>query len=632
MYSYAKRMTDRVRSWRRLLGVLAFFLAVMWGSAAQAQAQAPDCGQAAVRGTAPDSWQTYCWLDLAGYDDAAARSGAGQNLSFALPDGSILRFNVRVTGGSGRAYNAVTAPSWSGAAVGNTAFIGIPGRPVLYTASAGTRTITLSGITLIPPAGATASIYSFIVADGESSNQGESLRLTTNGGQWQLLDTVPPISGSNFPGISGVGSASVEITGRSGTVGAHILGSSSPSSVNVQTVAGGLQGIMFAVRFASIRLQKAIIGSRVSASDQFRYEIVANGTGAVIASGTTSGSGSGPFSIPPLVMSAGVPMTLRETMAPGSASTLGQYASRLTCVNTEGPTRSSLPNDVAATSFNLGELQFGEALVCTFTNGALPRLRVRKALDGDRRFRDDQFTVRIMQGETVIAASTTTGSVEDLDGGDTGLVQLEVGQSYAVDEIAAGTANLGNYDAELDCSNATSSSGTSLPDTLPGIVVPQIGDVITCVIINEALDTAVLEVEKSSTVISDPVNGAVDPKAIPGAIVEYTIEVRNVGRSRVDRDTISITDFMPEGMAFATGTPITFVDGDRSSRLDPFDPATMVGFSSQPDGTGPFDYTPTGSFDPNVRAIRISPEGRMERARSGTVQPSFSIRFRARVE
>ena len=31
-------------------------------------------------------------------------------------------------------------------------------------------------------------------------------------------------------------------------------------------------------------------------------------------------------------------------------------------------------------------------------------------------------------------------------------------------------------------------------------------------------------------------------------------------------------------------------------------------------------------------AVRITPAGRMERASSGTSQPSFTIRFRARVE
>ncbi|WP_197273842.1 CshA/CshB family fibrillar adhesin-related protein [Porphyrobacter sp. AAP60] len=610
------------------MAALLLATGMIWATSAQAQ----NCGQAATQGTAPPSWQTYCWLNLTNYNDVTARSASGQNLTFALPDGSTLTFNARVTGGTTTAYNSATAPSWTGAAIGNTAFIGIPGRPVLYTAAAGTRTITLSGITITPPAGATASVFSFIVADAESSNQSESLTMTTNGASWQLLDTVPPVNGAAFPLIAGLGSSTVTINGVAGTVGAHVLGSNSPTNITVQTVAGGLQGVMFAVRFASIRLQKSLVGTRVSASDQFRYEVISNATNTVISGGTTSGSGGGPFTGPPVVMSAGVPVTIRETMAAGSTSVLSQYSSTLTCVNIAGPTRSSLPNNLAVTSFNLGMLQFGEALVCTFTNGARPRLQLRKVLDGDRRFTGDQFTVRIMQGQTVIAASTTTGTGGTVNLGDTGLVTLQAGQSYSIDEIAAGTANLGNYDSMLSCSNATTGTGTTLPTALPGVIVPSVGDTITCVITNERRNTAVLVIDKTSQIISDPVNGTSNPKAIPGAVIEYAVTVRNAGRMRVDANSIVIIDAMPSGMAFAAGTPITFNDGSPASGLSAFNQSTMVSFSSQPGGQGPFNYTPTGAFDQAVRGIRITPAGRMERSSSGTDQPSFTVRFRARVE
>ena len=621
-------MGNSVRTLGRLLAALLLAAGMMWATSAQAQ----NCGQATTQGTAPASWQTYCWLNLTNYNDATARSTSGQNLTFALPDGSTLTFNARVTGGTTTAYNSATAPSWTGAAIGNTAFIGIPGRPVLYTAAPGTRTIALSGITIVPPAGATASVFSFIVADAESSNQSESLTMTTNGAPWQLLDTVPPVSGSTFPLIAGLGSSTVNINGVSGTVGAHVLGSNSPTNITVQTVAGGLQGVMFAVRFASIRLQKSVVGARISASDQFRYEVVSNVTNTAILAGTTSGSGGGTFTVPPIVMSAGVPVTIRETMAAGSASVLSQYSSTLTCVNIAGPTRSSLPNNLAVTSFNLGVLQFGEALVCTFTNGALPRLQLRKVLDGARRFSGDQFTVRIMQDQTVIAASTTSGAGGAVDLGDTGMVTLQTGQSYSIDEIAAGTANLGNYTSTLSCSNAATGAGTTLPTALPGSIIPGVGDTITCVITNQRLNTAVLEIDKTSQIISDPVNGTSNPKAIPGALIEYAIRIRNAGRERVDSNSIVIVDAMPPGMAFAVGIPIAFTDGSPSSGLSAFNQNTMVSYSSQPDGLGPFDYTPTGAFDEAVRGIRITPTGRMRGASSGASQPSFTISFMARVE
>lgn len=627
-FSYAGRMVGGWKVLRRLIAAMLLVGGLLWSPAAQAQ----NCAQAATQGTAPASWETYCWLNLANYNDATARSASGQNLSFTLPDGSTLTFNARVTG-TGTAYNAVTAPSWSGSAVGNSAFIGIPGRPVLYTASAGTRTITLSNIAVTPPAGGGATVYSFVVADAESTNDGESLRFTTNGGSWQLLDSVPPISGSTMPPISGVGTGTVNIAGASGTVGAYIVGSNSPTTVTVQTQAGGLQGVMFAIRFASIQLRTQILGSRISAADQFTYQIAATTTSATLAEGTTSGSGSGPFSISPLTLSASLPLTLRLNMAAGSANALSAYAATLTCVNTAGATRSDLPTDLATTSVSIGQLQFGEALVCTFSAGGPPRLRLRKLLGGGgRRFSTDQFTVRIMDDTTVVASSTTTGSGGTVNAGDTGLVTVAASRPYTLDEIAAGTTTLGNYTAALACSNATSGSSTVLPTTVGGSITLRPGDTVTCSITNTRRSIAVLIVEKTSTVISDPVNGTTNPKLIPGAIVEYAITVRNAGTGRPDTASITITDIMPPEMAFATGTPVTFTNGSPTSGLSTFDAATMVRYSSAAGGADPYTYTPSGSFDPNVRGIRIIPAGRMAAAGSATSQPSFTIRFRAQVQ
>lgn len=629
MMSYVEIMFARRLDLRRLVALLLIVMGLAWSSTAQAQ----DCSEASSQGTAPASWQTYCWLNLATFNDSIARSAAGQNLTFTLPDGSVLSFNARVTGGTGTAYNAVTAPSWTGAAVGNSAFIGIPGRPVLYTASAGTRTIALSNINVTPAIGGSATVYSFVVADAESSNENEALRLSTNGAAWQLLDQVPPTSGSTFPSISGIGTGNVAITGTGGTVGAYIMGSNSPTSVTVETQAGGLQGVMIAIRFATIRLQSAIIGSRLNSADQFTYQIASTLTGAPLTSGTTSGSGSGPFSTPALNMSAGLAITLRETMAPGSVSTLAQYATTITCVNASGATRASLPNNLVATSVNIGQLEFGESLVCSFTNGSQPRLRLRKLLGpGGRRFSGDQFTIRIREGETVVASRTTTGTGGTVNNGDTGFVQLVSGSAYTLDEIAAGTASLANYTGGMACTNAVTGSTSVLPTTIGGTITPRPGDSVTCTITNTRSQTAELVIQKSSTVISDPVNGTSNPKLIPGAIVEYSITVRNVGVGSVDSSSIIITDIMPPEMAFVASTPVTFTNGSPVSGLSSFNAATMVRFSSAPGGAAPYSYTPVSAFDVNVRGIRITPAGTMSAATSGTNQPNFTIRFLARME
>ncbi len=628
MIGYPAGMVASRLDMRRLLATLLMICGLMWSAGTQAQ----DCSPAATQGTAPASWQTYCWLNLANYNETTARSASGQNLSFTLPDGSTLTFNARVTG-TNPAYNAVTAPSWSGSAVGNSAFIGIPGRPVLYTAQAGTSTIAITNITVTPPAGGGVTVYSFVVADGESSNDGEALRMSTNGGGWQLLDSVPPISGSTMPPISGAGSTNVNITGAPGTVGAYILGSNSPTSVTVETQAGGLQGVMFAIRFATIRLQAQILGTRVNSADQFSFQIASTATSATISSGTTSGTGTGPFSTAPLNMAAGIPVTLRLAMASGSSSALTAYSAILTCTNTSGTTRAALPNNLVTTSTDIGQLQFGESLVCTYALGAQPRLRVRKLLgSGGRRFDTDQFSVRIMNGTTVTASSTTTGTGGTVNAGDTTLTQVVTGTSYRVDEVAAGTAVLGNYTATIACTNATSGSTTTLPTTVGGTVTLRPGDAITCSITNTRRALAFLVTTKTSTVISDPVNGTTNPKLIPGAIVEYTITVRNTGTGTVDASSIVILDLMPAEMAFAVTTPVTFTNGTTASGLNTFNAATMVTYSQATGGLAPYTYTPTGTYDGRVTAIRIAPTGTMAAASSATAQPSFSIRFRAQVE
>jgi uncharacterized repeat protein (TIGR01451 family) len=628
MIGYPARMFETGSSLRRLMAVLLMICGLMWSAGAQAQ----NCSPAGSQGTAPASWQTYCWLNLTNYNDATARSASGQNLSFTLPDGSTLTFNARVTG-TNPAYNAVTAPSWVGAAVGNSAFLGIPGRPVLYSAQSGTSTIAITNISVTPPAGGGVTVYNFVVADAESSNDGEALRMSTNGGAWTLLDSVPPISGSTMPPISGVGSSNVTISGAPGTVGAYIIGSNSPTSVTVETQSGGLQGVMFAIRFATIRLQTSILGTRLSTSDQFTFQIASTGTGATVSSGTTSGTGNGPFSTAPLNMAAGIPITLRVAMAGGSTNALTAYSSILGCINTTGTTRAGLPSNMATTNTNIGQLEFGESLVCTFSLGAPPRLRVRKLLgSGGRRFSTDQFTVRVMSGTTVTASSTTTGTGGTINAGtgDTTLTVVNAAQGYTVDEVAAGTTVLGNYTAALSCTNATSGSTTPLPTTVGGAIILRPGDQITCSITNTRRTMALLLIEKTSTVISDPVNGTTDPKLIPGAVVEYAITVRNTGAGQVDASSVVVVDIMPAEMAYAVTTPVTFTNGTTPSGLS--FAASNVTFSQTAGGTTGFTYTPTGTFDGNVTGIRIAPTGTMAAASSGTAQPSFTVRFRAQVE
>ena len=66
-----------------------------------------------------------------------------------------------------------------------------------------------------------------------------------------------------------------------------------------------------------------------------------------------------------------------------------------------------------------------------------------------------------------------------------------------------------------------------------------------------AVASAALSVQKTSSVVSDPFNNTTNPKAIPGAIVQYSIAVTNTGASGATG--VSINDPLPANTTFAQG-------------------------------------------------------------------------------
>jgi len=69
---------------------------------------------------------------------------------------------------------------------------------------------------------------------------------------------------------------------------------------------------------------------------------------------------------------------------------------------------------------------------------------------------------------------------------------------------------------------------------------------------------------KTSVVIEDPINGTDTPKAIPGAIVEYTITVKNSGS--VNAEDVVITDTIPTSTTYVANSVAAF-EADGSTAL-----------------------------------------------------------------
>ncbi len=152
-----------------------------------------------------------------------------------------------------------------------------------------------------------------------------------------------------------------------------------------------------------------------------------------------------------------------------------------------------------------------------------------------------------------------------------------------------------------------------------------------------------LAARKSQVTVADPYNGGVRPKAIPGALVQYDVEVSNRHATRIDRDAVVLTDAVPAGAALFVGDlpgnsgPIAFDQGAVNSTLSfrfsgLASTSDDVEFSA--DGGKTWTYAPVpdaGGCDPLVTHVRVNPRGRM-RGRTNAGPASFVVGFRVRVQ
>lgn len=65
--------------------------------------------------------------------------------------------------------------------------------------------------------------------------------------------------------------------------------------------------------------------------------------------------------------------------------------------------------------------------------------------------------------------------------------------------------------------------------------------------------TATLTVSKSSSVVSDPINNTTNPKAIPGAVISYCIQVANASGGAA-ATSVSVSDVVPANMTYVASS------------------------------------------------------------------------------
>jgi|GEM_PF-1071991 len=151
-----------------------------------------------------------------------------------------------------------------------------------------------------------------------------------------------------------------------------------------------------------------------------------------------------------------------------------------------------------------------------------------------------------------------------------------------------------------------------------------------------------LTVSKVSSIIADPVNGTTNPKAIPGATVEYLITVTNIGADSVFQDTVSVLDNGPAGAKMClidrNGGPVIFSDPGGNSDLTyqyggPGDVAADLSVTtddlefSNNSGTT-FTYVPVDDgtgCDANVTDFRVNPSGAFSGGGNFTITVRYEV-------
>ncbi|MCB1657470.1 MAG: hypothetical protein KDI39_04520 [Pseudomonadales bacterium] len=251
-----------------------------------------------------------------------------------------------------------------------------------------------------------------------------------------------------------------------------------------------------------IKVHKNLIG-RVNAADQFTTvikdsggNVVSSTTASLTAGGgvTTSGVTTGLFTAAgKFEADFDQTYTITEVMAAGSANTLNAYTSSISCTNARviGPA-TTLPSGVGQ-SFTIAP-QDSDDIDCTITNAPLPVITLNKALASTRAAPNDQFTVQIKQGVSVVNSvtnSTSTGAGSTITGGTgtTGATILQP-NTYTLTEVAAGSpaADLSLYNTFISCTNTYGASSTVLPsgNGQSFSITPQGNDNISCTLTNIA--------------------------------------------------------------------------------------------------------------------------------------------------
>jgi hypothetical protein len=144
---------------------------------------------------------------------------------------------------------------------------------------------------------------------------------------------------------------------------------------------------------------------------------------------------------------------------------------------------------------------------------------------------------------------------------------------------------------------------------------------------------------KTNQTVEDPINNLLNPKAIPGSTIDYTLMIKNKGNLGPDTDTTLIKDILQGQLSLFTGdldgngSPFVFTDNScppetatTTSNLALVYPDDVV-FRDDIGNA----VTPSMDYDPGIRSFEITLSGLMNINYQSDV-PCFTIKYRTKLE
>jgi uncharacterized repeat protein (TIGR01451 family) len=288
--------------------------------------------------------------------------------------------------------------------------------------------------------------------------------------------------------------------------------------------------------------QQALAVGTSAGTDVDNLATVSYEVGAVLQDVVESAPGAG--NSVPGVSNGTVTTFVVDNRVDFSLTQVGSAHTTVTPGQTDAFVEFLLSNDGnSAQDFNMAvsQLNTGDGLVNTLddSNVDMANLRVRVGNGGGVPVLGD-----LPYGDEIAADTVVTVYVF----GDADLILGLVNGDVANIELSATVAAAGGAGLGTDLSDDLAN-----PDTAGLEVVFAEGGVLGDGIETDRdgflVSSAGLNVSKVAAVISDPFNGTTNPKAIPGATVEYVITITNGGGA--DADSVSVTD--------AIDTDVTFI-------------------------------------------------------------------------